>query len=161
MNKLYQTTKQFSILMLIAVCLTSCFSYEEVEIKDIKSVKLKEFSAEGLIVESEIKLYNPNGFDIKVVNSDFDVYVKGSKICKSRIDNKISIPKESEEYHTLIFKSEYKDLADGALPKLIAITAMGEEEIDFKVDGFITGKAYLFKKKVEISHEGKVPLKLF
>lgn len=159
--RVLKTIKLLSVMLLIAASFTSCFSYEEVEIRDIKSVKLKEFSTNGLVVESEIKLYNPNKFDIKVVNSDFDVYVEGSKICKSRIDNKISIPRESEAYHTLIFKSDYKDLTDGALPKLIGITAMGKDEIDFKVDGSITGKAYIFKKKVKVSHEGKVPLKLF
>jgi len=38
---------------------------------------------------------------------------------------------------------------------------MGSDKINFKVDGFIVGKAFLFKKKVEVSHEGIVPLKLY
>jgi len=156
--KLYRL---FPILLFISILLSSCFKYEEVEIKDIKSVKLLEFSDKGLTVESEIKISNPNNFDIKVVNSEFNVSVQGDKICKSRIDNKLDIPKNSEAYHTLIMRSDYKDLEPGVFPKLIALTSMSSDKINFKVDGFITGKAFMFTKKVEVSHEGKVPLKLF
>lgn len=160
-SNIIRPAKALPVLFLISILLTSCFNYEEVEIKDIKSVKLVEFSDKGLTVESEIKIFNPNNFDIKVVNSEFDVSVEGDKICKSRINNTLEIPKNSEEYHRLIMRSDYKDLEPGVFPKLIAITAMGSDKIDFKVEGFITGKAFLFKKKVEIKHEGKVPLKLF
>jgi len=37
----------------------------------------------------------------------------------------------------------------------------GSKEIDFKVDGDITAKVYFIKKKIHVSHEGKVPLELF
>ena len=154
-------SRLYPVILLISIVLTSCFQYEDVEIKDIKSLKLLEFSDKGLVVESEIQIINPNNFEITVVNSEFEVYVQGSKICKSSIDNEVKIPKNSEDYHTLIMKSDYKDMAEGAFVKLIAITAMDTDNIDFKVEGSITGKAFIFKKKVDVSHEGKVPLKLF
>jgi hypothetical protein len=57
-------------------------------------------------------------------------------------------------------KSDFKDLADGALTKMLSLT-FGSSEVDFKVEGYITGRAFLMKKKVRVSHEAKVPLKLY
>jgi LEA14-like dessication related protein len=159
--KLIKAIKGISLLILALPFFTSCMHYEEVEIQDIKSIKLLEFSDKGLLVESNVRIHNPNNYDLSVVNSEFDVFIKSSRIGKASIDSKVQIPGESNDYHTIVLRSDYDKLASGALPKLIAITAMGNENIDFKIDGFITGKAFLFKKKVHVSHEGSVPLKLY
>lgn len=150
---------KLGVIFVFLLSFSSC-SYEEVTITNIKHVKLLEFSKKGLVVESEIRIKNPNGFKLSVVDSEFDVYVKGSKLAKASFDNDINIPKNSEEYHTVIMRSDYEDFADGALVKMLGLT-MGSREVDFKVDGFITGKAFFIKKKVHVSHEEKVPLKLF
>ena len=151
---------KLSVVIVLLLSFSSCIEYKEVEITNIKHVKLLEFSKKGLIVESEIQIKNPNSFKLSIVDSDFDIFVKGSKLAKASIDNDIVLAKNSEEYHTVIMKSDYKDFADGALVKMLGLT-MGSREIDFKVDGYITGKAFFIKKKVHVSHEEKVPLKLF
>ena len=156
MKKFYQ----FGFLFIFLVSLTSCFTYEEVEISKVKYVKLLEFSRDGLVVESEIKIKNPNWFQLSMVDSEFDIYIKGAKLTKARIDNKIKITKNSEDYHKVIMKSDSKDFTKGALVQMLGLT-MGSGEIDFKVDGYVTGKAFLIKKKVRVTHEEKVPLKLF
>lgn len=149
-----------SALFLFIISFSSCLSFEEVKITDIKSVKLLEFSDKGLLVESEIKIENPNGMNLSVVDSNFDVYIKEKKLARAFIDSDLKIPKNSAEYHTVILKSEYKDLASGALTNMLALT-MGSDKIHFKVDGFIVGKAFFIRKKVKVSHEATVPLKLF
>ncbi len=151
---------RLSFLFLLLLSLSSCFKYEEVTIERVKSVKLLEFSDKGLVVESEIQITNPNNYKLGVVDSEFDVYVKGKRLAKARIDNELSIPKNSSEYHTVVMRSDYEDFADGALMNMLAIT-MGGNKIKFKVDGYIVGKAFLMRKKVKISHEEEVPLKLF
>ena len=111
-------------------------------------------------MESELKIKNPNGFQLSLVDSEFDIYIKGSKLAKARVDNKIKIPKNSEEYHKVVMKSDFEDFADGALIQMLGLT-LGSKEVDFKVDGYVTGKVFFFKKKVHVSHEEKVPLKLY
>lgn len=152
---------RLSFLLFITISLSSCFKYEEVTIKDIKTVKLIEFSEKGLIVESEIKIINPNSYKLSIVDSEFDVFIKNKLLAKARIDNDINIPKNSSEYHKVVLKSDYKDFANGALVNMLALTMSGNDKVKFKVEGFIVGKAFLFKKKVEVSHEDVVPLKLF
>ena len=155
MGKIYK----FSIVLILILSFSSC-TYEDVEITEIRYVRLVEFSTKGLVVESDIKIKNPNGFSLSMVDSEFDIYVKGSKLAKASVDNKIKIPKKSEEYHKVVMKSDFKDFADGALVRMLGFS-MGSKEIDFKVDGYVIGKAFFIKKKVRVSHEEKVPLKLF
>ncbi|MDB4083189.1 LEA type 2 family protein [Vicingaceae bacterium] len=153
-----RTIRKFSIILILILSFNSC-TYEEVEITDIKYIKLVEFSQKGLVVESEIKIKNPNGFQLSMVDSEFDIYIKGSKLAKANVDNNIRIPKNSEEYHKVMMKSNFEDFADGAMIRLLGLT-LGSKEIDFKVDGYVTGRAFFIKKKVRVSHEAKVPLKL-
>jgi len=152
---------RFLILSVGVIFLSSCFQIEDVEIKEIKSVKLLELSQDGLVVESEIRIKNPNRYDIEVVESDFNVKVNQRAIGDAQIISKLSIPGNSSEFHTLKLKSTPKDLTASAIPSLIAITAGGADELDFEVDGFIVGKVWVFKKKVDVDHKGKVDLKLF
>ena len=153
-----RTIYKFSVILILILSFSSC-AYEEVEITDIKYVKLIEFSQKGLVVESEIKIKNPNGFQLSMVDSEFDIYIKGSKLAKANVDNNIRIPKNSDEYHKVAMKSNFEDFADGALVMLLGLT-LGSKEIDFKVDGYVTGRVFLIKKKVHVSHEEKVPLRL-
>ena len=156
-----QKFKLYLFFGLILFGLSSCFKIEDVEIKEIKSVKLLEFTDEGLVVESEIKIENPNFYDIQVVQSDFNVEVNKREIGEAQIISKLTIPGGSSEYHMVKLRSTPKELTANAIPSLIAITASGKDELDFKVNGFIVGKVWLFKKQVDVAHEGKVDLKLF
>lgn len=153
---------QIVLLLLIgSLSLSSCFNIEEVEISEIKSVKLLELNDNGLLVESEIRILNPNNYDIKVVDSDFNVAVNDRKIGKAKILSKLTIPASSNDLHTVKLQSEHEDLLATAIPNLIAITATGKDRLAFKVDGFIVGKVWWIKKKVKVAHEGKVDLELF
>lgn len=148
-------------LSITVLTLSSCFNIDEVKITEIKSVKLLEFSDKGLLVESNVKIHNPNNFDIKVVGSDFKVKVNKKAVGNAHIKSDLLIPASSDDFHTLILESTNEDLAPFAIPNLIAITASGSDKFNFKVDGFIEGKVWWFKKKVAMEHEGDVVLKLF
>jgi LEA14-like dessication related protein len=153
--------KIYLLLLVVLSSVYSCTSYEDVEIKDIRSVKLLKLDDRGLEVETEVKIHNPNRYDLKVTKSEFNVFVKNTRVGIARIDNKVKIKGNSDEYHKLILVSEHGDLSPTALPTLIAITAGGGNTIPFEVDGYIKGKVFLFTRKVEVRHKGNVPLKLF
>lgn len=156
-----KTLKASLFIAILSISLTACFDYKDVEIRDVKSIKLLDFSDKGLSVESEIKIYNPNNFKLSVVDSEFDFYVKGKKLGIASIQGNLKVPANSEEYHTVVLRSSNKDMSPNAIPMLIGITASGKDNIDFKVEGYIVGKAFLFQRKVNVSHSGMVPLKLF
>ena len=149
------------VLLIVLLSLSSCFKIEDVQIKEIESVKLLEFTTDGLLVESSIQIENPNNYDIKIVDSEFNVNVNNRKIGQSRIGTELTIPANSSDFHTLILQSSQSDLSSSAIPSLIAITASGQDQLKFKVDGFIVGKLWFISKKFEEAHEGMVDLRLF
>lgn len=151
----------FSASIFLTLFLSACFTYEEVEIKDIKSIKLVDFTEKGIIVDAQVEIFNPNDFDIKVVKSEFDVFIKGDKIGKAYIDNKLKIKKKSKEVYSLVLKSDHTKMGLASIPKLMELTMNSPERIQFRVDGFIVGKAFLFKKKIHVTHQGLVPLKFY
>ena len=158
-NKIYRY--HYLFLIAISILLTSCFNINDVEIKDIKEVKLVSFSDKGLIVDSKVKVLNPNIFEIKVIDSKIDVSVQGKAIGTSRIDGELILPSKSEEYHTLRLKSSFEDLGKDILVNLLSISAQNNKKIDFKFEGEIIGKVFLFKRKVNVSHTDSTVLKLF
>jgi len=87
--------------------------------------------------------------------------VKDIKIGNAHLGDAINVEKNSEKYYTLKIKSNYKDLSKGAIPKLIAITAFSGNQLPVKVDGYVVGKVFLFKKKYHFVKEENVPLDLF
>lgn len=148
-------------LIFFSFFFTSCVNYDEVEIKEIEEVRLVSFSDKGLIVDSKIKLSNPNAFDIKIVDSKLNVIVQGRQIGSTKIDGKLVLSANSEEFHTLRLKSSFEDLGKNALANLVAITASNSKQINFKFEGYIVGKVFLFKRKVDINHEDSTVLKLY
>ncbi|MAY84320.1 MAG: hypothetical protein CMP59_09340 [Flavobacteriales bacterium] len=156
--------RQFKLHLIYAMVLlgfSSCIKIEDVEIKEIRSVKLLEYSEEGLTVESEIQINNPNSYDIEVTQSEFKVQVNEYAIGDAKIISDLKIPESSSDFHTVKLRSSHKDLKSTAIPHLIAITASGKDKLDFKVDGFIEGKVWFFKRKVDVAYEGEVDLELF
>ena len=112
-------------------------------------------------MESQVKIKNPNNYSIAVTDSKFNVYSKDRLIGSSKIQNEINLGKRSEEYHTVIFNSDYSDLAPNAATTLLTLTAMGGGDVNFKVDGFIEAKVYMMKKKFPVSFEDDVPLDFY
>lgn len=157
-----KTILNYSLLSLvIGLFLTSCIKFDEVEIQDVRSLRLMDFSERGISVNSEIKINNPNNFDISVVGSSFDIFLKNEKIGSAKIENKLKIPANSQNYHTLTLISDQSGINIGSLPQLIGLATGGSGKVKFRVEGHIIGKALLFRKKIKINHEDVVPLKFY
>ncbi len=152
---------KFILGLLFMLSLSACVNYEEVEITDIKSIRLVELTDRELQVETEVEIENPNSFEITVVESSFRVTVEDKAIGTASILDQVSVAGNSKKYYKLLLNSSLEDLEQNAMTNLLAITASGKDNIKFKIDGYIIGKALFNKRKVQISREGEVPLKLF
>lgn len=152
---------KFVLPFVFILGLGACVNYEEVEITNIKSIRLVELTDRELQVETEVEIENPNSFEITLVESSFQVIVEDEAIGTASILDKVTVAGNSKEYYKLLLNSSLEDLEQNAMTNLLAITASGKENIKFKIDGYIVGKALFNKRKVHISREGEVPLKLF
>lgn len=148
-------------LALVISFFSSCINFQEVKIADIKSINISELGNNSLRFNSEIKISNPNSFEIKVIDSNFDIYIKDNKVGQAKFADQITIPANSDDYIQVKFNGNYKESDMALITSLMGGVLFGNKEIDFKVDGFVEGKAFWIKRRIEMQHEGKVPLELF
>lgn len=144
----------------LIIFLSSCMSYDEVEISDIKTIQILEAGNGGIKLQSEIKIKNPNFYSIEVTNSSFDVYIKNKKVGTAYIDSELKLASNSNEYKEVKMVSTFDESNTDALTTVLGSMLFGNREVDFKVDGFVEGKALLVKKKIHLSHAGKVPISM-
>lgn len=160
MISIKSTSRLLGFALLISF-FNSCINFQEVKIDDIKSIHISELGKSSLRFNSEIKISNPNFFDIKVIDSNFDVFIKNTKVGQAKFEEEITIPANSSNYVDVSFKGTYNESDMNTISGLMGSVLFGNKEIDFKVDGFVEGKALWIKRKIGMQHEGKVPLELF
>ena len=132
----------------MTVLITSCISYEDVEITKIISTDVKSFSSESVEVEIVLQISNPNNYKISITNSDLNLFLNGSEMGKAIIKEKIVIPKQSNEVHRFTVKLNNKDLAANTLPFILS-AALGIP-MRLTVKGYIKAKAKMISKKIPI-----------
>ena len=143
-------------LVCVFLSTTSCLTYKDVEIKGIRGVKVANFSKTGIDAEIQVQVSNPNNYKITVVASDLDLSINKKAMGKASIANKIVLPKNSEEIHTLKIKATYRDSAEGGLLSLFSLITA--KSIDLGVKGTIKAKAFLIHKKIDIDFTERVKL---
>lgn len=151
--------KKIIFNLILIVGLTSCVNFEEVEITDIKQIKVEEFGNKSLTLAAEIKIKNPNSFSIKLVDSKFDLFIKNEKIGIGEIVSDLKLPSQSNDYYDVRIKSEFSDLKTNTLMSLMQSSIFMKKKVPFKVKGFVKGRALMITKKIDLEHSGDVPLK--
>lgn len=139
---------------------TSCISYEEVYVNDIKNIELVEFSGKDITLSVEAEIINPNNYAISVTDSEFDIFVEKKPLGTFEIDNNLKLEKKSKEYHKLIFKMDVDQISKDAQGTLLEIVLSGKNQVDLKVEGFIKAKAFLMQRKFQISYKEQVDLNI-
>jgi len=145
------------IISCFIVLFASCNIYKEVQVKEVRDVRLSEFGSDGLKAEVDILVENPNSFKFKVTDSDLNVSINGTNIGKVKLGEKLTIDKSSTNLYTLHFKSDYDDLSPQFLQSLITLIFVNYAE--FSAQGYVKGRAMLVSKKVKVDLKEKVNLR--
>jgi LEA14-like dessication related protein len=132
---------------------TSC-AYKNVELVRVASVHVDEFSSDNVQVTASLVLKNPNDFEIKIKDSDLDLYVNDYKVARADIRKMIKIPKNTVMTHDLVFDSSLEDVGGGVLRSLVSVIARGIVKIGIK--GSVNATAYKMTEKVPVDVEGDV-----
>ena len=149
-----------SLLPLIAstLLLTSCFSYKEIELGDVKDVKLNRVANGGVEVQAAMHVKNPNNYKIKIKKIEADMFVNGKNVGKMQLSKKVVLPKHSDQVQNFAVNTQLSNLLS-AMP---AVLFGGD--INLQLKGFIWGKVFIFRQKFPLEAEEKISskdLKLF
>ena len=143
------------ILLVLGVIIlgTSC-AYKNVELVEVASVHVDEFSSTNVQVTASLVLKNPNDFEINIKDSDLDLYINDYKVARADIKKRIKIPENTVMAHDLVFDSSLEDVGGGVLRSLVSVIARGIVKIGIK--GSVNATAYKMTEKVPVDVEGDV-----
>lgn len=141
------------LVILFPLFLTSCFSYKEIELGDVKNVKLNKAKNGDAEIVVGLMVNNPNNYKIKVKRIDADMLVNGKKVGKLALTKKVVLPKKTEDVQSFAVNTQLTNLLS-ALP---SIFFGGEVKLQLK--GQIKGKVFMFSKTFPIEAEKNISAK--
>jgi len=143
------------ITLFSVVFLTSCFDYEDVDFQGVQNVGLEDRSGGTVTVRIDMKVNNPNNYNIKIKKSSLDVFVNGSKVGKTKMKNNIVLKKNTQDVYPLYLTLNEKDLKGSALASIGSILT-GSMKV--RIKGDIKARVYGIGKKFPIDIEEPVNL---
>jgi len=135
---------------------TSCFDYEDVEFKGVQNFGIEDRSAGNITVRIELKVNNPNNYNIKIKKSSLDVFVNGAEVGKTKMKNNIVLKKNHQDVYPLYLTLSEKELKRSALS---SIGSFLKGSMKVRIKGDIKAKVYGVGKKFPIDIEEPVNLR--
>ena len=143
------------VILFSVFFLTSCFDYEDVEFKGVQNIGLDDRSGGTITVRIDMKVNNPNSYNIKINKSSLDVFVNGSKVGKTKMKNNIVLKKNHQDVYSLYLTLSEKELKRSALS---SIGSLLTGRMKVRIKGEIKAKVYGIGKKFPIDVEEPVNL---
>ena len=135
---------------------TSCFDYKEVEFKGVQNFGLEGRSEGNITVRIDLKVNNPNNYNIKIKRSSLDIFVNGVKVGKTKMKNNIVLKKNQQDVYPLYLTLSEKQLKGSALS---SIGSFLKGSMKLRLKGDIKAKVYGVGKKFPIDIEEPVNLR--
>jgi LEA14-like dessication related protein len=139
--------------MALLLLLQGCRVYRDVEFKGVKETRFTSFNANGVSSEFDVELYNPNPYNITLIESTVDLYLEGTKVGRVNLPEKAVL---SGDDKTLLKLSCTAD--PSSIPKLVggAISMVFKKELLFEGKGMVKAKAFLLSKTVPVEFVHKL-----
>jgi LEA14-like dessication related protein len=139
--------------MALLLLLQGCRVYRDVEFKGVKETRFTSFNANGVSCEFDVELYNPNPYNITLIESTVDLYLEGTKVGRVNLPEKAVL---SGDDKTLLKLSCTAD--PSSIPKLVggAISMVFKKELLFEGKGMVKAKAFLLSKTVPVEFVHKL-----
>jgi len=148
------TVRLLLIIAILPILMTSCLSYKEIELGDVKNVKLnksKDGSGANILVGIEVK--NPNNYKIKIKKIEADLLVNGKKVGKIALNKKVVLPKKSDQVQDFAVNTQLSNLLS-AVPALLF-----GGDVNLQLKGYIKGKIFILSKKFPMEAEKQISAK--
>lgn len=137
--------KQFFWIILVTLSLSSCASYEDIELKGTENFKMGKLDGKKLSFEFDARLLNTNGYTIKVKPCDLEVFIEDQHMGILHLDKKVKIKRKSENAVTIPLTIE---LGPGALLKLATLRT--KKTVNLRLKGTVKGGVWFISKKEQI-----------
>jgi LEA14-like dessication related protein len=142
------------LFLIASLSLGSC-SYDNVEFKDVRQVKIDQLDNKGISFTATLWIENPNDYRIKVTGSDADLYLGGKHAGRAKLLSNVIVP---ANYKGTIDAQVRTDFDEGSLSMLPVIISAGlKRKVDLRAAGTVQARSFLIGRKFafDYSHEAK------
>jgi LEA14-like dessication related protein len=140
----------YLLFFVVLSTFTACFSYKELQVKEVQSVKLLGVNDSIADVQITIKVQNPNKMKITLKDYDLTASVNNKNIGKVSFDKNLEIPKKSEKTYNLVLKADMREVKK-LMPSLIF-----SNKAMIGLDGNVKVKAKGISKNIPVSLDQKI-----
>lgn len=133
--------------------LSSCLSYEQVELLDVTNVQVQQLDLKGIAVRIDARINNPNGYKIQLLDPDVDLFINGKFIGKGILDTALTLQKRSTQIYSIPIHAE---VAPGSLLGLLLSGTLNSKSVKLGAKGTVVGKAFLVRKQFPFELEEEV-----
>ena len=123
----------------------------------MKDLRMTEIGKDGMEAEIEVDIYNPNFYNVKLVESDVDLFLNGKPVGKVTLSEKVVIKKKTEQRYTIIVNSDLQGLSSSFFETLLS--ALLFRKVHVKADGALRAKALFIGRNVGIEVDQDVELR--
>ena len=151
---IFRAARSYWLLILSLPFLTGCLGYKEVVLEEIRSVELARWEPKAIHLRATVRLSNPNGYRIHVLDPDVDLFLNDRFVGKGVLDSALVLGKRSDVVYTIPM---HADLAGGdVFLQLLSGALKGSVKVGAK--GTVLGKAGLLRKRFPFSMDEVIDL---
>lgn len=143
-----RTFQTLALVVISCLMLTSCGFYQEVEVIAVEGISVKEFSKDIISADVNLRIFNPNGYKIKLADSDIDLFLNGKKLGKMHLREPLMIPKKDTTVQVLHVTADYSQAERSFLGNSLALLL--SRSVTLEAKGYVKGKVMGVGRKVPV-----------
>ena len=145
------------VIFSIAACV-SCTAFKPIELKKVESVKVLNSSGEGIDLEIEMLISNPNFLKFTITEGDLAINLNKVDLGNAVLMNKVSLPAHSELKQKFVVHVATSTALLGGFASLLSIFQNKNATIGMK--GTIRAKALGISRSFPVDENTKIPFSL-
>ncbi|MFI5195646.1 MAG: LEA type 2 family protein [Chitinophagales bacterium] len=138
--------KSMCFYLVVVLILSSCREPKELAYQSIQNLSMEQGAKPSVTLD--IRMYNPNHYNLKLKNADVDVFLNETNMGKLRVNGQHSAP----GLDTFLLPVTLDMNPQIALPNILQLIMKGEVKI--KLAGAIKGGRHGIYVRVPVNYEG-------
>jgi LEA14-like dessication related protein len=142
-------------IVILGLALFSSCSYSDVELVEVRDVRVVKIDAQGITIKGRLKIDNPNSYPIKVASTEADMYIDGTKTGRANLVNQINVPGRFNDYVDAEVRTDFDKGSLSLLPVMINVGMKGKTKI--RLEGNLKARSFVISRKFpfDYTHEAK------
>ncbi|QQS49964.1 MAG: LEA type 2 family protein [Bacteroidota bacterium] len=154
-NTFFVSLSRLSLVVLLAVFMTSCGNFEKISIGDPSEFKLEGFEDNHLKLHIKVPVDNPTHHKIIFSDIDLKVFLNGNYIGKIIMDEGLAIERNVAKEYELPIKIRLANILGAAF---IMMNMKQGQKAEIRIEGTITAKSFLVKRTIDIKETKRITL---